>query len=411
MDKKLKFLIIEDDEVYRVTVCHILNKYGLNIKQLQIVESNIAIDTFKKNSYDFVLLGHCASNTEGINLLKQIHNCKNVVPILVLLEKNNESFGEEFLKAGATDYIYKSILSPENLDLALRNAMRVYKIQAQLASLHLQVEEKNTLIFNQNQQIEQQQQQIEVQSHKLIEVLQLKSEFLATISHELRTPMNAIIGFAQLLLRPKCGIISKQQKDMVERILNNSKNLLMLLNEVLDYSKLQAGNLDLKPEVFDIAKLATTTVAQMHSLADAKKLPVKVDISLENPILYNDSLRVRQILSKLLSNAIKFTHNGSIQLKITDSSGNNIELAVEDTGIGISADNIKHIFEPFRQLDQGTSRKFEGTGLGLSTVKALVNMMNGEIRVESELGKGTLFLIKLPRKVSFVSNQEIAEVT
>ena len=409
MDKKLKILIIEDDEAVVASICHAFNKYVLNREQLKIVESNIAIDTFKNNYYNFVLLGNCASHAEAINLLKQIHHCKNVVPILVLLEKSDECKAEEFIKAGATDYIYKSILSPEILDLALRNAMGIYKIQAQLADLHLQVQEKDTLIFNQNQQIEQQKQQIEVQNHKLIEVLQLKSEFLATISHELRTPMNAIIGFSQLLLRPKCGTISKPQKDMVERILNNGKNLLMLLNEVLDYSKLQAGKLDLKPEVFDIAKLVTTTVAQMQYEADAKKLPVKVDISLQNPILYNDSLRVGQILGKLLSNAIKFTHNGSIQVKITDYSENTVELAVEDTGIGISPDNIQNVFEPFRQLSQGTSRKFEGTGLGLSTVKALVNMMNGQIHVESELGKGTLFHIKLPRQILSVSNQEIAQ--
>lgn len=409
MNKKLKILIIEDDEVDRETLYHAFNKYGLNKNQLQIVKSDIAIDTFKNNSYDFLLLGNCTSSVEAINLLKKINNSKNLVPILVLLQKDDIGKAEEFIKAGATDYIDKSLLSPEILELALRNAIRVYQIQAQLTELHFQLQEKDTLLFDRNQQIELQKQQIEVQNLKMIEVLQLKSQFLATISHELRTPMNAIIGFSQLLLRPKCGIISKPQKDMVERILNNGKNLLMLLNEVLDYSKLQAGKLDLKLEVFDIAKLAKTTVAQMHSLADAKKLPVEIDISLQNPILYNDSLRIRQILSKLISNAIKFTDNGSIQVIITDNSTNNVDLAVEDTGIGISADNIKYIFEPFRQLDQGINRKFEGTGLGLSTVKALVNMMNGQISVESELGKGTLFRIKLPRNVSSTSNKQITE--
>ena len=409
MDKKLKVLIIEDDEVDKMTYCHALNKYGRNKKELQVVESKKAIDTFKNNSYDFVFLGNCTSNAEAIKLLKQIHDWKNLVPILVLIEKSDEGKAEELIKAGATDYIYKSLFSPEVLDLALRNAMRIYQIQAQLAELHLEVQEKNTLLFNQNQQIEQQKQQIKVQNLKLTEVLQLKSQFLATISHELRTPMNAIIGFSQLLLRPKCGTISKQQKDMVERILNNGKNLLMLVNEVLDYSKLQAGKLDLKPEVFDVAKLVKITVAQMRSLADAKKLPIKVDISLKNPILYHDSLRVREILNKLLSNAIKFTHSGSIQVKITENSGNIVELAVEDTGIGIADDKIPHIFEPFRQLDGGTNRKFEGTGLGLSTVQALVNMMNGEITVESELGKGASFRIKLPRQVSSVSNREIGQ--
>lgn len=410
MDKKLKILIIEDDEVDRMSVYHAFNKDCLNRKQLQVVESKEAIDTFKNNCYDFVFLGNCASNAEAINLLKQIHSWKNLVPVVVIIKKSDEGKAEEFIKAGATDYIYKSKLSPDILDLALRNAMRIYQMQAQLADIHLQVQEKNALLFQRNQQIEQQKQQIEVQNLKLIELLQLKSQFLVTISHELRTPMNAIIGFSQLLLRPKCGIITKPQKDMVERILNNGKNLLMLVNEILDYSKLQAGKLDLKPKVFDVAKLVKITVADMQYEADAKKLPMKVDINLQNPILYNDSLRVRQILSKLLSNAIKFTHNGSIQVKIMENSSNTVELAVEDTGIGIADDNMPHIFEPFRQLDRGTNRKFDGTGLGLSTVQALVNMMNGHISVESELGKGALFRIKLPRQVSS-SDRDIAEAS
>ena len=157
--------------------------------------------------------------------------------------------------------------------------------------------------------------------------------------------------------------------------------------------------MDLTPEIFDLEKLVKVTVAEMQSLAEAKKIPLKVDISLQNPNLYNDSLRVRQILNKLLSNAIKFTKDGSIQVEVMDNSSNTIELIVKDTGIGIAAENIQYIFEPFRQLDQGINRKFEGTGNGLSIVQALVNMMKGKITVESELGKGTLFRIELPRKV------------
>ncbi|MEL6166953.1 MAG: ATP-binding protein, partial [Cyanobacteria bacterium J06628_3] len=156
---------------------------------------------------------------------------------------------------------------------------------------------------------------------------------------------------------------------------------------------------ELKPEVFDLERLVKVTVAEIKSLAEAKQLVLKVDISLQNPTLYNDSLRVRQILNKLLSNAIKFTKNGTIEVKVTEKLSDTIELAVKDTGIGIAAEDIQYIFEPFRQLDQGTNRKFEGTGNGLSIVQALVNMMKGKIIVESELGQGTLFRIELPRQV------------
>ncbi|BAY86785.1 response regulator receiver signal transduction histidine kinase [Calothrix parasitica NIES-267] len=392
MDEKWQILIIEDRQFDGTSVCLAFDDYGINRKQLKVVETKEAIDTLKNNSYDFVFLNNCASNVETISLLKKLRSLKNRVPILVIVANSDEQINKELIEAGATDYIYKSSFSKEVLDIVLRNAIRLYSIEAKLTELNRQVQEKNEIIVNQKQEIE-------IQNQNLMEVFRLKSQFLATISHELRTPMNAIIGFSQLLLRPKCGTISKQQKDMLERILNNGKNLLMLVNEVLDYSKLQAGKLELKLEVFDLERLVKVTVAEMQSLAEAKRLHLKVDINLQNPTLYNDSLRVRQILNKLLSNAIKFTKNGSIGVEVREKSCNTIELAVKDTGIGIAAEDIQHIFEPFRQLDQGTNRKFEGTGNGLSIVQALVNMMKGKITVESELGKGTLFRIELPRQV------------
>lgn len=392
MDEKWQILIIENRQFDETAVCLAFNDYGISRRQLKLVNKKEAIDTFKNNSYDFVFLNNCTSNAETINLLKNLRSLKNWIPILAIVANNNERIAKEFIKAGATDYIYKSSLSKEVLDIALRNAIRLSSTEAKLTELHQQIQEKNEIIVSQKQQIE-------IQNQKLLEVFQLKSQFLATISHELRTPMNAIIGFSQLLLRPKCGTISKQQKDMLERILNNGKNLLMLVNEVLDYSKLQAGKLELKPEIFDLDRLVKVTIAEMQSLAEAKRIALKVDITLQNPTLYNDSLRVRQILNKLLSNAIKFTKNGSIKVEVTEKSCNMIELTVKDTGIGIAAEDIQHIFEPFRQLDQGTNRKFEGTGNGLSVVQALVNMMKGKITVESELEKGALFRIELPRQV------------
>lgn len=398
MDEKWQILIIEDNEVDGTHIYRTFNDYGITKKQLKVVESKKAIGTFNNNPYNFVFISNCASNSKTINLLKNLRSLKKRVPIIAIVQNSDELITEKFIEAGATDFIYKSSLSKEVLDLVLRNAIRICSMEVKLTELHQNIQEKNAVLVSHKQQIE-------IQNLKLMELFRLKSQFLATISHELRTPMNAIIGFSQLLLRPKCGTISQQQKDMLERILNNGKNLLMLVNEVLDYSKLQAGKLDLKPEKFDLEKLVKVTVAEMQSLAEAKKIPLKVDISLQNPNLYNDSLRVRQILNKLLSNAIKFTKDGSIQVEVMDNSSNTIELIVKDTGIGIAAENIQYIFEPFRQLDQGINRKFEGTGNGLSIVQALVNMMKGKITVESELGKGTLFRIELPRKVYSASDR------
>ncbi|MGF1673837.1 MAG: ATP-binding protein [Rivularia sp. (in: cyanobacteria)] len=402
MDEKLKILIIEDNQIDKVTICRAFTNAGASKEILKVVESKDAIDVLQHTSYDCIFLDNYLSGTQTSTLLRKVRSLGIPVPVVVLIENSDRRIIEKLIAAGATDYINKSTLSAEILDLVTRNAIAIYQIKAQLTLANQEIQQKS-------QKIEQQKQQINLQNLKLIEALELKSQFLATISHELRTPMNAIIGFSQLLLRPKLGILSHQQKQMIERILNNGKNLLILINEILEFSKLQAGNLDLKPEIFDISKLVKFSVEEMRSLAEAKKLSINIDINLENSILYNDSLRVRQILEKLLSNAIKFTETGSIYVKITEVLHNRVELAVEDTGIGIALDNIQNIFEPFRQLDQGTNRKFGGTGLGLPIVSALVNMMGGKITIESELGKGSIFRVELLRQVSSVSEREIIE--
>ncbi|MBF2016258.1 MAG: response regulator [Rivularia sp. T60_A2020_040] len=403
MDEKLKILIIEDNQIDKTSICRAFTNAGISREMLKVVESKDAIDVLQHTSYDCIFLDNCLSGTQALILLRKVRSLGIPVPVVVVIENSDRAIIEKLIAAGATDYIHKSTLSAEILDLVTRNAIAIYQTKAQLTLANQEIQQKS-------QKIEQQKQQINLQNLKLIAALELKSQFLATISHELRTPMNAIIGFSQLLLRPKSGILSHQQKQMIERILNNGKNLLILINEILEFSKLQAGNLDLKPEIFDITKLVKVTVEEMRSLAAAKKISINIDINLENSILYNDSLRVRQILDKLLSNAIKFTETGSIKVKITELAHNRVELAVEDTGIGIALDNIQHIFEPFRQLDQGTNRKFGGTGLGLPIVSALVNMMGGKITIESELGKGSIFRVELLRQVSSVSEREITEI-
>ncbi|NJM17534.1 MAG: response regulator [Richelia sp. SL_2_1] len=410
MDEKLKILIIEDNQIDKTSICRAFTNAGASREMLKVVKSKDAIDVLQHTYYDCIFLDNYLSGTQTLTLLRKVRSLGIPVPVVVLIENSDRAIIEKVIAAGATDYVNKSTLSAEILDLVTRNAITIYQTKAQLVLANQQIQQNEQLIISKTQKIEQQKQQINLQNLKLIAALELKSQFLATISHELRTPMNAIIGFSQLLLRPKSDILSHQQKQMIERILNNGKNLLLLVNEILEFSKLQAGNLDLKPEIFDITKLVKVTVEEMRSLAEAKKLSINIDINLENSILYNDSLRVQQILDKLLSNAIKFTETGSIQVKITELAHNRVELAVEDTGIGIALDNIQHIFEPFRQLDQGTNRKFGGTGLGLPIVSALVNMMGGKITIESELGKGSIFRVELLRQVSSISEREITEI-
>lgn len=248
-------------------------------------------------------------------------------------------------------------------------------------------------------QAEEQMRNMQLQNRQLQETARLKSHFLAIMSHELRSPMNAIIGFSQLLLRQSHDSLNKSQKNMVERILNSGRHLLTLIDDILDFSKIEAGRLELKLEEFNLAELVTATTEELRSLAEQKKLALQVHLNLQNHYIVNDSSRLRQILVNLLSNAIKFTDSGSVQLEVWELPSDRLAIVVKDTGIGIAETDTEHIFEEFRQLNQTLTRKHGGTGLGLAITNRLVRMMQGTITVESKVGQGSTFRVELPRQV------------
>jgi signal transduction histidine kinase len=278
----------------------------------------------------------------------------------------------------------------EQAAIAIDNAKLINALEEREERLAFQ----NTLLSQQNQELESQRQQIQIQNLKLREAAQLKSHFLATMSHELRTPMNAIIGFSQLLQRQK---LTDSQLDMVGRIFNNGKNLLALINDILDLSKIEAGRLDLKLEKISLSALLNVTTAELRSLSEQKQIQLIINSQLTNDIIVNDRTRLRQVLVNLLSNAVKFTDQGSVTVETKQLGDDRITVIVRDTGIGIEPENIPYIFEEFRQIDQSMTRRHAGTGLGLAITKWLVQMMGGHITVTSQLGKGSAFRIDLPR--------------
>ena len=406
MEETLKILVVDDDEVDRMAVRRALTKVGVQMELSEVGDGNSAIATLKDNLYDCVFIDYGLPDQDGLTLIKKLRAIDVKIPLVVLTGQGDEQIAVELMKAGATDYLSKSRLSGEILAQVLRYSIRVHRAEMQAESANQQLRKSNELLTHQNQELELQRQQIQLQNIKLLEVSRLKSQFLATMSHELRTPMNAIIGFSQLLLRPKSiGELNHKQQDLMERILNNGKHLLMLLNEILDFSQLETGKLELKPEIFDLSKVVNATVVEMRSLAERKNLSLLVHDELHNSMVFNDPHRIRQIVTNLLSNAIKFTETGSIAVEIREITGNKVVIVVRDTGIGIAVKDIKNIFEAFRQVDQSTTRKYPGTGLGLAIIDSLVQMMGGKIIVESQLGEGSIFQIELPRQISSPKEQ------
>jgi signal transduction histidine kinase len=238
------------------------------------------------------------------------------------------------------------------------------------------------------QEIQDKNQQLETASRH-------KSQFLANMSHELRTPLNAIIGFTRLVLRKTEGQIAPLQTDNLQKVLVSSEHLLNMINGVLDLSKVEAGRMEVYAETFkldEIVRIATSTVEPM--LKDGR-VRLKTEIAPEIPPLHTDRDKLKQSLLNLLSNAAKFTEKGEIKVSAWRENGS-LKLVVADTGIGMTPEALKVIFDEFRQADMSTTRKYGGTGLGLALVKKFVELMGGEITAESETGKGSKFIVTLP---------------
>ncbi len=227
-----------------------------------------------------------------------------------------------------------------------------------------------------------------------------KDQFLSNVSHELRTPLNSIIGFTDLLLTEALGApLSAQQRDFLETVARNGKQLLELINELLDLQRIAAGRMELKPEPVELAALLSEAAGSVHAQVQKHRHALVVTPPPQDLRVHADRGRVRQILLNLLSNAIKFTPDGGRITLVAGAVNGDTEarIAVSDTGIGIAAEDQPKLFQEFSQLDASASRKYEGTGLGLALSRRLVELHGGEIGVESEMGKGSTFWFTLPQ--------------
>ena len=236
----------------------------------------------------------------------------------------------------------------------------------------------------------------------------IKSAFLATMSHELRTPLNSIIGFTGIMIQGLAGPLNQEQNKQLGMVRTSARHLLALVNDVLDISKIEAGQLDVSHELFDVRESVDKVIALVTPLAQKKGLALRIESAAALGKAESDERRFEQVLLNLLSNAIKFTERGEVVLTAelvadfqSDHSASKrsaVRLHVSDTGMGIKPEDLPALFQPFRQIDTGLARNHEGTGLGLAICRRLANLMGGDITVESVWEKGSTFSVTLPLK-------------
>jgi len=261
------------------------------------------------------------------------------------------------------------------------NLLQAFATQSTLAI-------QNARLFR---EIDEKSQQLEIASKH-------KSQFLANMSHELRTPLNAILGYTELIVDEIYGAVPEPIRDVLERVQQGGRHLLDLINDVLDISKMEAGQLTLSLNDYSMAEVVYTVVTAVESLAAEKGLGLTVDLAPDLPLGRGDERRLAQVLLNLVGNAIKFTEAGAVQIRATATDGA-FAVAVTDTGSGIAEADQQKIFEEFQQADSSSTRPKGGTGLGLSIVKRIVEMHGGRVWVESSLGKGSTFWFRLPVRV------------
>jgi signal transduction histidine kinase len=246
--------------------------------------------------------------------------------------------------------------------------------------------------------------EIEAKGRELAEASKHKSQFLANMSHELRTPLNAILGYTELILDSIYGEMPEKARAVLERLQANGKHLLGLINDVLDLSKIEAGQLTLSLDDYSLSDVVHGVVSAVEPLAAEKRLAFKTEVAPNMPTGHGDGRRLSQVLLNLVGNAIKFTDKGEVAIRAEAANGA-FTVAVCDTGPGIAPPDQAKIFEEFQQADSSITRKKGGTGLGLSIAKRIIEMHGGRIWVESEPGKGSSFYFTVPVRVEAQSVQ------
>lgn len=507
MAQVIRILIIDDDKIDAITITRSISQSGIIAEVDSVFSAKEGIEKITQLEYDLIFLDYMMPDTDGISFLKKIRDLDIETPVIFVTSQGDEKIASQAILSGASDYIPKTLLTPDGVSQSIRNAIKLHE------SLKLRKVTELALKVNSNRLLEAQKlakigswevnlsnnevyfsdefftifevenkkitsvdffkscftddkdlalfetnlkhvkdTKTEVQFHhsitskkgtvkyikqfikclnddkdkpcKILGTIQdiseqkrtetelikakelaekavvIKEQFLTNMSHEIRTPMNGIIGFAKILEGTK---LDNNQMQSVEAIKKASQNLMFIINDILDFSKIEADKMTFEEVRFSLSKTVSTVIELLAQIAKEKKIKLLYDIDSKiSDNLIGDPTKLSQILVNLLGNALKFTEKGFVELVVTEvqetAAECKLKFSIIDTGIGIPSDKVDSIFESFNQASNETTRKYGGTGLGLTITRKLVELQGGKISVESTVSKGSEFSFSLVYK-------------
>lgn len=309
-----------------------------------------------------------------------------------LLEKSLHMRCVAYLSHNKAKLLTETIFEVDDSRKALRAG------NTSLADLNAELERQQIVMTEQREELEERGKELASVNMRLQEADRLKTVFLASMSHELRTPLNSIIGFTGILLQGMAGEVNEEQGRQLTMVKESAAHLLSLINDILDISRIEAGEVELSITEFPLEELVGEVVEIITPAGREVGLEIVTEI-LSPVTLHSDRRRVKQILVNLAANAVKFTGEGSITIAAKVVEGGRVEIGVRDTGAGIREGDMGRLFQPFQQVDTSLARRSEGTGLGLYLSRKLAALLHGDIRVESVYGVGSVFTVALPLRI------------
>ncbi len=376
MTRPLRLLMLEDDENDVLLVLHALRQAGYDPAHRTVCSRAGLQSALSDAKWDVVISDYSMPGFEAPDALAIVREVAPELPFIIVSGTADERLTVAAIKAGAHDYLMKDRLG--RLAVSVERELR-------------EAEERTRARVTQQlaQQALQEKQRAEAAN-------QAKSHFLANMSHELRTPLNAIIGFSELLEQGIGGELTPKQTEYVSYVLSSGRYLLNLISDILDLAKVEAGRLELNVEPTDVEQIARLVESSLVPLATKQGVQLALSLPNDVPELSVDPLRFKQILYNLLSNAIKFSPAQGRVTLTARVAATEIEIAVRDEGPGIRAEDMPRLFLEFEQIGADEQSKARGTGLGLALTKRLVDLHQGSIEVNSELGRGSIFTVRLP---------------